>query len=332
MAIHDTHSPLPPSQADLSSELVQAEEVVMDCLNMLAASVHLDTAIDSFLETLGCFYDAGHVFLFQTHEEFGTVSCSFTWPTSFEPPVRTASIYDFSEWIAAFESDGFLRLSCADDPRLAPLIPVCTCQPTSVLAVPLYTDLDLSGFLCVVEPKQHSTNLKVALAVASLSVVELHKQHLLAQLDYLHHNDPLTGTYNRFSYVSSLSKSYQPTPASMGVIIVSVNGLKAINAALGLTFGDSIIQQVAEIMKATLCANIYRSSSDEFVSLHPNCSTAEFHELVDGLHAAFDSSEICNVSVGTAWADCEVDIYDLLLQADQQLTENKKAASPAAFF
>ena len=326
MANHEAYSPPPVSPPDWQ---LQSEEVVMDCLTMLAASVHLDTAIDSFLETLSCFYGARHALLFCTHDEEGVVSCAFSYPPAACSADHFVPLATFDSWRCAFESDGTLSLT-SGDPRLVPLHPFCEAVPSRALAVPLYTDTVLSGFLCVVDPTQQLTEWKVLLAVASLSVVELRKLQLMEQLDYLHQKDPLTDAYNRFSYVSSLAKGYQPVPSTMGVVIASVNGLKTINAVLGNTFGDSVVQQTAELMKQTLSTDVYRIGGDEFISLHPDLNADDFQAGVDALRAAFASNPTCSVSVGAAWSDHDVEIHDLIAQADQQLSANKKAAPQTA--
>lgn len=331
MANHEAYSSPPVPQPDWqlsgSAEQLQTEEVVMDCLTMLAASVHLDTAIDSFLETLSCFYGAQRALLFRTYDEENTVSCAFSYPSAICSADSCVPLTMFDSWRSAFDFEGTLSLA-PGDPRLAPLHPFCDTVPSCALVVPLYTEMALSGFLCVVDPTQQLTAWNVLLAVASLSVVELRKLQLMKQLDYLHHKDPLTDAYNRSSYVSSLAKGYQPAPSTMGVVITSVNGLKAINAVLGNAFGDSVVQQTAEIMKQTLSADVYRIGGDEFLSLHPDLTANAFQACVDALRTAFASNPTYSVSVGAVWSDHEVEIHDLIAQADQQLSANKKATPP----
>ena len=50
--------PDPDVTSPAADDLVRPEEVILDCLHMLAASLDLTSAIDSFLETLGCYYQA----------------------------------------------------------------------------------------------------------------------------------------------------------------------------------------------------------------------------------------------------------------------------------
>lgn len=333
MTKQEAHSPPPVSQSDWQSsdrmDLPRSEEVVMDCLTMLAASVHLDTAIDSFLETLSCFYGARCALLFRIQGEEGAISCSFSYPFAVRNADHVAPLTMFDGWRSTFEAEGTLSLS-SGDPRLVPLHPFCGTVPSSALAVPLYTDTTLSGFLCVTDPTQRLTDWKVLLAVASLSVVELCKLRLMEQLDYLHRKDPLTDTYNRFSYVSSLANGCQPAASAMGVIIASANGLKAINTVLGNAFGDSVVQQTAEIMKQTLDTDIYRIGGNEFLSLHPDLSAEAFQEKADALRKAFEANPTYSVSLGTAWSSHAADIHGLIAQAGQLLSANKKAAPPTA--
>ena len=116
----------------------------------------------------------------------------------------------------------------------------------------------------------------------------------------------------------------------MGVVIVSINGLKAVNTALGNSFGDSIVQQTAEIMKTTLDTDIYRIGGDEFISLHPDLSADTFEKTVDNLRNTFSMNQACSVSIGVSWSDHDIDVHELASLADQQLNQNKKAALTAA--
>lgn len=301
---------------------MQSAEVIMDCLTMLAASIHLDTAICSFLESVGCFYGAESVFLFRTELSEPVVSCASVWPASDFSTADTLDSLSFKEWFDAFDLEGLVHLSDGDA-RLAALRPFCDRRLTTAVAVPMYVNTALCGFLCVVDPTQHQSDMKVLQAVASLSVVELQKLKLMEELDCLRYKDSLTGVYNRFSYVSRLSELAAQSPASMGVMIVSVNGLKTINSVLGNTFGDSVVKQTAEIMTTLLESDIYRINGDEFLSLHPNLSADAFQIAAKALRAAFAEDMLCTVSVGTAWSDRDIDIYSLIALADHQLDEDK---------
>lgn len=328
MATQQAHSSSPTSpfeEVPCCADAMQSEEVVMDCLAMLAASIHLDTAIDSFLETLGCFYNASKVFLFRDEESVSpAVSCAFSWPFSGSSAEKVPAEW-FAPWFDALEFEGMLTLS-AGDSRLAPLQFFCGAQPEDAVVVPLYTNTSLTGFLCVVHPTQHKADWKVLHAVACLCVVELQKLNLVKEIEYLHQKDPLTDVYNRSSYISALAKSSYPAPESMGVVLVGVKDLKKINSVLGNAFGDSVVQQTAEIMKASLNCDIYRIGGNEFLSLHSSLSSESFQSMVSALRASFADDETYHVSVGTAWTDHDVDVFELISLAEQQLSASKKSA------
>ena len=57
--------PDPDVTSPAADDLVRPEEVILDCLNMLAASLDLTSATDSFLETLGCYYQAEQAWLLE---------------------------------------------------------------------------------------------------------------------------------------------------------------------------------------------------------------------------------------------------------------------------
>lgn len=77
-----------------------------------------------------------------------------------------------------FESDGTLCLS-AGDQRIMPARHFHDKVPVFLMAAPLYVNTRLAGFLCIVDPVQHFGDMKVLLAIASLTVVELRKLRLM---------------------------------------------------------------------------------------------------------------------------------------------------------
>ncbi len=100
-----------------------------------------------------------------------------------------------------------------------------------------------------------------------------------AELRYLADHDSLTGLLDRRRFRAELDQyvSFSARYGGQGaVMIVDIDGLKAVNDALGHQAGDNLIRQVAETLRERVRATdiVARLSGDEFAVLMPQADTA----------------------------------------------------------
>jgi diguanylate cyclase (GGDEF)-like protein len=111
-----------------------------------------------------------------------------------------------------------------------------------------------------------------------------------AELRYLADHDSLTGLLDRRRFRAELDQ-YVSFAARYGgrgaVMIVDIDGLKAVNDALGHQAGDNLIRQVAATMRERVRASdiVARLSGDEFAILTPQTDTAGALQLGEDLRA-----------------------------------------------
>ena len=111
-----------------------------------------------------------------------------------------------------------------------------------------------------------------------------------AELRYLADHDSLTGLLDRRRFRAELDQYVSFTARYGGqgaVMIVDIDGLKAVNDALGHHAGDSLIRQVAAMMRERVRATdiVARLSGDEFAVLMPQTDTAGALQLGEDLRA-----------------------------------------------
>jgi diguanylate cyclase (GGDEF)-like protein len=110
------------------------------------------------------------------------------------------------------------------------------------------------------------------------------------ELRYLADHDPLTGLLDRRRFRAELDQYVSFTARYGGqgaVMIVDVDGLKAVNDAYGHHAGDNLIRQVAGTLRERVRATdlVARLSGDEFAILMPQTDTAGALQLGEDLRA-----------------------------------------------
>ncbi len=147
--------------------------------------------------------------------------------------------------------------------------------------------------------------------------------------------DPLTGLYNRRSGEQRLgeeiSRSHRHA-RPLTVLLLDLNGLKAINDSFGHPAGDQMIKHFAELLQKAIRGSdvAVRMGGDEFLAVLPECKPEEVHLVLarlKGKKTDFDGQSI-DLEFSAGWTNYlagespEV----LLKRADAALYTNKRAA------
>jgi diguanylate cyclase (GGDEF)-like protein len=159
---------------------------------------------------------------------------------------------------------------------------------------------------------------------------------LLAQLQRLSHEDPLTGLANRRRWDAELLAACthaRQTSSGVAVVLLDVDHFKAINDRHGHPGGDEALRQVAELLSRRVRAGdlVARLGGDELAVLLPGSDLDRAVELAERLRreaaelrpSGFDAGEI-NLSLGVAAADGDQTYpLELMSRADEQLYRAK---------
>jgi len=159
-----------------------------------------------------------------------------------------------------------------------------------------------------------------------------------AQLRYIADHDSLTGLLDRRRFRAELDQyvSFAARYGGQGaVMIIDIDGLKAINDSLGHHAGDALIRRVAGIMRERVRATdiAARLSGDEFAVLMPQTDTAGALQLGEDLRAQVAEStgsdqdgDGATISVGITMFGGErgVGAEAVLVAADQAMYRAKE--------
>ena len=176
-----------------------------------------------------------------------------------------------------------------------------------------------------------------------LEQIEQQRNQLLhdeARLRELSVRDPLTGLFNRRYMEETFDreiKRAQRKDRSLAVVMVDIDGFKAINDTFGHVPGDVLIEKVAKfLMKSVRVSDVAcRYGGDEFLLILPECS---FDEAVKravamrigaeemAFHAEIAGAEKITLSFGVAaMPENGTTREELLCAADQALYSSKRA-------
>ena len=140
--------------------------------------------------------------------------------------------------------------------------------------------------------------------------------------------DPLTGLANRRSWDERLDVELQRSArsgAALSVVVVDLNGFKAVNDAHGHHAGDRLLRAVASSWRAATRGGgdfLARLGGDEFGLLAPGADEVAAHGLARRLAEALP--EGVSASVGVATWDRVENASDLVRRADQAMYRAKR--------
>ncbi|MDR2349730.1 MAG: GGDEF domain-containing protein [Deltaproteobacteria bacterium] len=155
--------------------------------------------------------------------------------------------------------------------------------------------------------------------------------------------DAMTKLYNKGSFMDILQeqvekfRNYSPT---MALFIIDVDHFKNVNDTLGHLAGDSILIQVAEVLKASLRKNDFpaRYGGDEFTVIAPDTNTEQSQKLAEKLRSRIASHDFgtdklrITISVGfTIYRPGET-LQNFIRRADLALYDAKQMGRNIACF
>ena len=150
--------------------------------------------------------------------------------------------------------------------------------------------------------------------------------------------DPLTGLANRRAFASRFEEELARSgrhDEPIAVLVIDLDGFKAINDAYGHLGGDNVLMVAGEILRQAARAEdvAARLGGDEFALLMPHCGAAGAEKVAARIASEFclatDGLDMpCTLTVGVSTSET-THRQSLLKAADDALYRNKAAWSAA---
>lgn len=280
------------------------------------------------------------------------------WSADYKPRKDPVHLLEVAAVLAAAVLAGLLAFGGIPLARTAPLAFLCTpvfiwgsfrCAPRTsalmvamVYAIAVWGTLHRLGSFAQATPNASLLLLQAFICVSSLSTLTLGGLVAAArrdqdQLRQLSVSDPLTGLANYRRLIDVIEHEIQRldrTSRSFAIVFLDLDGLKAINDALGHLTGSRALCRVADALRQA-CRSIdtaARYGGDEFAVVLPESSEAAAELVVTRVTELLDvEAERPRLSVSSGVAICPRDgvtAADLLATADRALYAAKRVARP----
>ncbi|WP_230530842.1 sensor domain-containing diguanylate cyclase [Microvirga roseola] len=154
-----------------------------------------------------------------------------------------------------------------------------------------------------------------------------------AYLEYLGKHDVLTKLYNRSFFADELNRLERKGPFPVTIIMIDLNGLKAVNDQLGHAAGDDLLRRAGEVLSKAVDKPSYaaRIGGDEFALLLPATDERDGKTVLESIenllevNNQFYSSLELSFAMGAATSQPGERLESVVTRADLMMYEAKRA-------
>ena len=300
------------TELDSARNDLSVEKKLLDCIENLVMNDDFTAAVNSGLTTILEYYDADRTYIFEFQwKENLTRNTYEIYRDGISPQIenlQTVPVDVVARWVDSFEDQEQNTIifigdvdALKDDPTRRLEYDCLHPQGIkSLIAIPIFINGKLHGFLGIDNPRSHKDALTLLTQLTYIIANELQKRLLTEALTKKSYQEPLTGLNNRLAYDEML-EHLRGKEFPVGVGFLDINGLKWINDTLGHDMGNKVIQKICTILNEHIEQQyIYRISGDEFVMIWPDVDYKVFMSAAKKLEAAlFAEKNIA--SFGFVW-------------------------------
>ncbi|MBS1399840.1 MAG: diguanylate cyclase [Firmicutes bacterium] len=319
-------------QQDQLNERLETEKELLLCVQDLSSSTLFIDAMERSMRRLGGFLQCDRIYVFEFDGD--RMSNTHEWCAPGAEPVK-ATLQNLPRsmvrrWEILFSNNQNVIIHNLEtlretDPEEYDALHRQNIH--SLVAAPLFAENELIGYFGVDNPPPALIN-KIQFLFSTLSYLyanTIMRHRIYEKMRHMSYFDSLTELYNRNSYIHDLKKLQAAVPRVLGVVFVDINGLKGINDTYGHERGDEVLRFVSgKFSKAFGEYKRYRLGGDEFLTLCPDISQAEFQKRIAAFHDEIFLNGRLAAAIGFNWSDCVTDLNEIIGRADKSMYKDKE--------
>ena len=315
-------------QKEEAEERLEIETTLNNCIRELSSEEDIYESINNLLRTIGEYFQADRSYIFELDEDGKFISNTHEYVRDGIVPqmdhLQEVPLEVVSAWMEYFRKDQVYFISDLEQEKGSVTYDMLREQQVErLLAVPLRKKDKILGFLGVDNPGKHYNDATLLSSIQYFITNSLVTKKQQEQLQYLSYNDHLTQIYNRNKYMEVLEELREQTLKRTGVAYIDLNGLKSVNDKQGHDAGDRLIRRAASVISGVFAGQVYRIGGDEFVLISPGIEKDEFEKKMADIVRGMQQNKI-SVSIGRVWKADEIDIGEMLTEADRLMYMEKE--------
>ncbi len=322
---------LPNKRVDSALHKLSVEETLVDCIQTLTEEDDINASVGKLLSIIAKYYGANHAYFYEADEKAKTVTKKYEWrPDDVYSPFEVDAplpMKPFEPIFDMFHTKGEFALSVKENEldKNSPLSNfLAYAKASSLLVVPFSINGEIVFCLGVHSPTKNTHDLSLLHSVILFVVDKVKKDRLHKQLVNLSYSDSLTELWNRNKFNERVEILENERLDTIANFHFGLNGLRNINELYGEKYGDSILKQLAEVLKDNISYEIYRYSGNEFVAICPHISADEFENLNRAIKKAFSKKKDFSVAIGSCYQFKKINIHSGLSQAYEIMYAEKQ--------
>lgn len=332
----------PAGEADYVQQIKRANQEVFSLYEMardFGSSLNLEGALDLLTKKIGEFvpYDTCLVYLMDDEGSSATAS---------HVEGRNAAVLQGKRIVVGEGATGYVLKKRKPVENVDPSLDfgfshadICG-HYIGMASVPLLAEDKLVGAISVFSGKlavYQEEHLRLLETIARIAADAISKSIKHAETEVHAQTDPLTGLPNARGLHTQFEKEVgraRRSGSSLQLLMLDLDGFKAVNDRLGHKAGDAMLREVGRIIKTELRDYDFlaRYGGDEFIALVPETDNADVIELCSRIETAVESYALSfdgdiarvGVSVGAACFPNQGETFEqLLIAADKAMYRTK---------
>ncbi len=311
----------------LDNDMMDSESMLVG-IQRMADEETLEKAMESALETIGFFFRADTVCIWQRIDGEGKYERKYVWDKLARDISGEYSGSEADRWLSGKNWRQSVTLE-TPEAMLCHSYDMYNLMKERGVRNQRWFQIRENGEVCAcISIDNISRNFQNVAFLESFSVfiaAEMKKRGLIEEAVYADRHDDLTDLLSRKSFEEYMTLYDPDTVHCVGVVLANFNNLKGINSAHGFQTGNYYIVRFADILRNVFPGDrIYRLNGDEFLVITTVSGRAVLEESIVRLEQAVRETGEFSVSLGYSWDDVEKDISVLIEQSTQAMRLNKK--------
>ena len=265
---------------------------------------NFDDKADFLLEKIGGFFQASHAYIYLFNNDRYTLTYSYEWrnqEVGFKNEVKKEIALSDFPWLMHYIINN--KPFCIPDINKLPISAkaekeyLIKNKVKSIVTIPIEGNGEVRGFIGIESIETHRecsdahiNHIRILANMLADGITKIKAEH---EIEYMAYYDHLTGLPNRTLFLDRLNQAINMAKRNehlLGIILIDLDGFKAINDTMGHSVGDTILKEVSKSLKGFLRKSdtIARFAGDEFILIVNNASNIEdIKEVADRLFERF---------------------------------------------